>query len=129
MDVDGAWKPARKDTTILTTKRSVAETMNRLCSGDHEHCRLEGYMKGHGTHRTSFMEEYQPAFASTPGTSLACSEKPQLWEGSFAVREQSQYLGKIVDLHAECLKAERFDGHANCCSHLRQSSSSGVDFP
>ena len=101
MDVDGAWKPARKDTTILTTKRSIAETMNRLCSGDHEHCRLEGYMKGHGTHRTSFMEEYQPAFASTLATSLACSEKPQLWEGSFAVREQSQYLGKIVDLHAE----------------------------
>ena len=69
-------KAAKKDTTILTSKRIVAETMNKLCPGDHEHCRLEGYMKGFGAHRTSFMEDYQPAFCSTLATALASFEKP-----------------------------------------------------
>ena len=101
MDVTGTWKPAKKDTTILTTKRAVAESMSRLCPGDHEHCRLEGHMKGHGTHRTSFMEDYQPAFAATLATALASSERPQTWEDSYVVREHTKYLGKIVDLHAE----------------------------
>ena len=54
MDTDRQWKAAKKDTTIMTSKRIVAETMNKLCAGDHEHCRLEGYMKGFGTHRTAF---------------------------------------------------------------------------
>lgn len=47
------------------------------------------------------MEDYEPAFCSTLATALACSEKPQLWEGTFAVREHSQYMGKSVDLHRE----------------------------
>ena len=101
MDITGTWKPAKKDTTILTTERAVAESMSRLCPGDHEHCRLEGHMKGHGTHRTSFMEDYQPAFAATLATALASSERPQTWEDSYVVREHTKYLGKIVDLHAE----------------------------
>eukprot|EP00913_Durusdinium_trenchii_P016066 g15100.t1 len=100
MDTDRQCKAAKKDTTILTSKRIVAETMNKLCTGDHEHCRLEGYMKGFGTHRTAFMEDYQPAFCSTLATALASSERPQLWENAFAVREHTQYLGKIVALHA-----------------------------
>ena len=107
MDVDEVWTPAKKDTTILTTKRSVAETMSRLCPGDHEHCRLEGYMKGHGVHRTSFVEEYQPAFSSTLAKALACAEKPQIW-GRLAL-----CLGKIVDLHAE--------GIAKCLSSCTEA--------
>ena len=45
-DTDETWKPVKKDTTILTSKQAVAQVMNRLCDGSHDHCRLEGYLSG-----------------------------------------------------------------------------------
>ena len=99
-DTDGVWRPAKKDTTIRTTKRAVAESMNLLCDHSHEHCRLEGHIPGIGK-RTSYMEDYQPAFAAVLGTAISACERPQAWDGAFAVQEMQSYLGKLVDLHAE----------------------------
>ena len=99
-DIDGVWRPAKKDTTIRTTKRAVTESMNLLCDHSHEHCRLEGHIPGIGK-RTSYMEDYQPAFAAVLGTAISAYERPQAQDGAFAVQEMQSYLGKLVDLHAE----------------------------
>ena len=100
-DTDDIWKPVKKDTTIQTSKQAVAQVMNRLCDGSHEHCRLEGSMPGFHTHRTSFMENYQPGLASSLATAMATPEKPHSWDHGFAVQEIQQYVGKIIDLHVE----------------------------
>ena len=42
LDEDGVWRPVRKDTTLLTTKRAVQDAMSLTCQKDHQHCHLEG---------------------------------------------------------------------------------------
>ena len=100
-DNDGLWRPVRKDTTILTSKTAVAQAMNLLCPGDHQHCRLEGHMKGFRTLKTSFMEDYQPAMAATLAAALATPETPHPWDFGFAVQEIKEHAGKMIDLHVE----------------------------
>eukprot|EP00435_Cladocopium_sp_Y103_P026681 s2681_g6.t1 len=100
-DDNGAWLPVRKDTTILTSKAAVAQAMNLLCPGDHQHCRLEGHMRGFKTLKTTFMEDYQPAMAATLAAALATPETPHPWDFGFAVQEIKEHVGKMIDLHVE----------------------------
>ena len=97
-DVDGIWKPAKKDTTILTTKNAVAAAMNLFCSRDHEHCQLEGYLKGWGQCRTTFMENYQPSMAAILAAAIASPEPPKNWELAMVSQEARQQQGVIVQL-------------------------------
>ena len=101
MTDEGSWMPVRKDTTILTSKAAVAQAMNRLCPGDHQHCRLEGHLKGFNTLKTTFMQDYQPAMAATLAAAIASPEVPHPWDFGFAVQEVKEHVGKMIDLHVE----------------------------
>ena len=61
-DVDMVWRPVKKPTAIQTTKRVLWQEFNKLCDGNHQHCRLEGSSPSTGR-RTQFMENYQPTMA------------------------------------------------------------------
>jgi hypothetical protein len=98
---DEQWLPVRKDTTLLTTKLAVAQAMNRHCPGDHQHCRLEGSLRGFQVHRATYMENYQPAMASTLAAAMATPEAPRNWEHGYAVQKITEHVGKLVELHVE----------------------------
>ena len=98
MDVDGQWKLTRKPTTILTSKRSLAQTMTMRCDGSHEHCRLEGHMSGFGVSRTSYMENYQPSLAAVLAACISSAEEPHFLDGAFAVNEDKTHSGQLVQL-------------------------------
>ena len=101
MDTDGIWKPVMKDTTILSSKQTMAQTMNRLCDHSHEHCQLEGHLTGFlPRSRTSYLEDYQPALATTLATVMMKDEGPCQWSHGYAVAEHQQ-VGKLAQLHAE----------------------------
>ena len=98
---DEQWLPVRKDITLLTTKLAVAQAMHRQCPGDHQHCRLEGSLRGFQVHRTTCMENCQPAMASTLAAAVATPEAPHNWEHGDAVQEITEHVGKLVELHVE----------------------------
>ena len=75
--------------------------MNRHCPGDHQHCRLEGSLRGFQVHRATYMENYQPAMASTLAAAMATPEAPRNWEHGYAVQEITEHVGKLVELHVE----------------------------
>ena len=133
-DDNEQWLPVRKDTTILTSKQAVAQVMNRQCPGDHQHCRLEGSLRGFQAHRTSYMENYQPALASTLAAAMATPEAPHSWEFGFAVQEITEHVGKLVDLHVEgkaaalrvVQKLHRNLGHPSTSSLVELLSSRGA---
>ena len=82
LDTDDVWRPAKKSTSILTTKQ-VQNAMTLQCQGDHQHCNLEGHMPGMGPH-TKYMEDYQPELASTLAAAISLDEPPQQWESGYA---------------------------------------------
>ena len=128
------WLPVRKDTTLLTTKLAVAQAMNRQCPGDHQHCRLEGSLRGFQVHRTTYMENYQPAMASTLAAAMATPEAPHNWEHGYAVQEITEHVGKLVELHVEgksaalrvVQKLHRNLGHPSTASLVELLSSRGA---
>ena len=81
------WLPVRKSTTIMTTKQAMQNALTLTCTGDHQHCALEGSALGLGP-RTKYMEDYQPALASTITSALFGDETPQAWETIHASSEQ-----------------------------------------
>ena len=133
-DDNDVWLPVRKDTTLLTSKQAVAQVMNRVCPGDHEHCRLEGSLRGFQAHRTSYMENYQPALASTLAAAMATPEVPHHWEFGFAVQEITEHVGKLADLQVEgktaalrvVQKLHRNLGHPSTSSLVELLSSRGA---
>ena len=118
------WLPAQKDTIVLTTKQTVANVINRVCPGDHEHCPIEGSLRGFQADRTSHMENYQPALASTLAVAVATPKAPHHWEFGFAVQEITEHVGKQADLQVEgktaalrvVLKLHRNLGHPSTSS-------------
>lgn len=102
LDNDGAWRPVKKDTTILSSKQAMAQVMTRMCGGDHDHCQLEGHMTGFiNRSRTSFLEDYQPSLATMLATVLLKDEGPFQWSYGYAVAEHHQHVGKLAQLHVE----------------------------
>lgn len=100
LDADGIWRPVRKDTTLLTSKRSVQDAMSLCCQKDHQHCHLEGAAPGYGS-RTHYMEEYQPGLAATLAGALCIDEAPIHWETAYAGEEEKQSTGSLIKLKAD----------------------------
>ena len=100
LDTDGIWRPVRKDTTLLTSKRSVQDAMSLCCQKDHQHCHLEGAAPGYGS-RTHYMEEYQPGLAATLAGALCIDEAPIHWETACAAEEEKQTTGSLIKLKAD----------------------------
>ncbi|CAJ1404806.1 unnamed protein product [Effrenium voratum] len=103
-DADGEWLLVKKPTALLTTKMAMATAMCHRCSGDHMHCRLEGYLKDYGISRTAFMEDYQPEMAGHMSAALMVPEpaQPQSW--IFAaddVAEPGGVLQRLFTNHKE----------------------------
>ena len=97
-DADHQWRPVLKPTALRTTKKAMAQAMNRTCDKSHDHCRLEGHMPG-GRLRTKYLEDYQPAMASIIAVNLAAEETPQTWNYGFAGDEASRsHQGRLVQL-------------------------------
>ena len=96
LDDDGHWRPVRKRTSL---QAAVQDAMTLQCQGDHQHCALEGSAPRFGA-RTRYMEEYQPAMASTLAAALSLDEPPQVWEHVFATEEQKEVTSKLVQLRA-----------------------------
>ena len=97
-DVDHQWRPVLKPTALRTTKKAMAQAMNRTCDKSHDHCRLEGHTPG-GRLRTKYLEDYQPAMASIIAVNLAAEETPQTWDHGFAGDEASRsHQGRLVQL-------------------------------
>ena len=42
LDEDQQWRPVKKSTTLLTSKKALQNAMTLICQGDHDHCTLEG---------------------------------------------------------------------------------------
>ena len=84
LDVDGLWRPVQKSTRMLTTKKSVLAALHLKCEHDHQHCPLEGAAPGYGP-RTTYLEDYQPAFAATLAAAIAQPEPAQLWDAAYVV--------------------------------------------
>ena len=102
LDTDGVWKPVQKDTTILSSKQAMAQTMTRLCDHSHEHCQLEGHLTGFlPRSRTSYLEDYQPSLATMLATVLLKDEGPFQWSHGYAVAEHHEQIGKLSQLHME----------------------------
>ena len=99
-DADGIELPVRKPTTFLTTKKLMFDTMCLRCDGSHEHCPLEGSAPGIGR-RTSYLEDYQPAFAAVIASALVVNESPTPWEFAGAVAEDKLISGSLVKLLTE----------------------------
>ena len=94
---DGIELPVRKPTTFLTTNKLMFDTMCLRCNGSHEHCPLEGSAPGIGR-RTSYLEDYQPAFATVIASALVVDESPSPWEFAGAVGEEKLISGTLVKL-------------------------------
>ena len=84
LDFDGLWRPVQKSTRMLTTKKSVLAALHLKCEHDHQHCPLEGAAPGYGP-RTTYLEDYQPAFAATLAAAIAQPEPAQLWDAAYVV--------------------------------------------
>ena len=89
----------KKSTTLLTSKKAVQNAMTLTCQGDHEHWALEGHARGYGP-RTQYLEEYQPAMASTLAA-LSLDEAPQFWEAGYVSTEQKTVTTTLVHLRAD----------------------------
>ena len=87
--------PTKKSATVLTSKKAIQNAMTLTCEGDHDHCALEGNVRGYGP-RTRYMEEYQPALASTLAAAISLDEPPQLWEKGYASTEQREVTPTLV---------------------------------
>ena len=99
-DEDMVWRPVKKSTTFMTTKQAMQNALTLACNGDHDHCALEGSALGLGP-RTKYMENYQPALASTIASALLIDEAPQAWETAHASSEQKLVTGNLVKLRAD----------------------------
>ena len=101
MDVDGQWRPVQKSTRMLTTKKSVLAALHLKCEHDHQHCPLEGAAPGYGP-RTTYLEDYQPAFAATLAAAIAQPEPAQLWDSAFVVdASEKKATGHLLKLQSE----------------------------
>ena len=90
----------KKPTALMTTKMAVHTTLTRRCTGDHDHCHLEGSAPGIGR-RTKYLEEYQPGLAMSLATAIAVPEVIHHWESAMAVPEVKAVTGHLVKLQAE----------------------------
>ena len=100
LDNDNCWRLVKKPTALMTTKMAVHTTLTRRCTGDHDHCHLEGSAPGIGR-RTKYLEEYQPGLAMSLATAIAVPEVIHHWESAMAVPEVKAVTGHLVKLQAE----------------------------
>ena len=100
LDEDSQWRPVKKSTTLLTTKKAMQNAMTLTCRGDHDHCALEGSASGYGP-RTRYLEDYQPALASTLASAILLDEPPQFWEAGYASNEQRTVTSNLVKLRSD----------------------------
>ena len=96
---DGRWLLTKKPTSLQTTKMAVFQAFSRRCSGDHEHCPLEGHAAGYGR-RTKYMESYQPTLATMLASALLQPEAPSICEFVGAVSEEKEQTGVLIKLLA-----------------------------
>jgi len=54
LDDDNCWRLVKKPTALMTTKMAVHTALTRRCTGDHDHCHLEGSAPGIGR-RTKYL--------------------------------------------------------------------------
>lgn len=99
---DLQWKPTKKATKILTSKVALWKQFQKRCSGNHEHCKLEGNGPDVGR-RTKYMENYQSMMATLLATSLMVDELPaQLdWAGVAQAADEMAFAGQLNHLMAK----------------------------
>ena len=95
---EGDWLLVKKPTALQTTKLSVFKEFHQVrCTGDHQHCPLEGSAVGLGR-RTRYLESYQPGLASVLAAALMVDEPPSISDFVGAVGEDRQHVGALIKL-------------------------------
>ena len=88
----------KKPTALQNTKLSVFKEFHQVrCTGDHQHCPLEGSAIGFGR-RTRYLESYQPGLASVLAAALMVDEPPSISDFVGAVGEDRQHVGAHIKL-------------------------------
>ena len=95
---EGDWLLVKKPTALQTTKLAVFKEFHQVrCTGDHQHCPLEGSAAGLGR-RTRYLESYQPGLASVLAAALMIDEPPSISDFAGAVGEDRQHVGALIKL-------------------------------
>ena len=95
---EGDWLLVKKPTALQTTELSVFKEFHQVrCTGDHQHCPLEGSVVGLGR-RTRYLESYQPGLASVFAAALMVDEPPSISDFVGAVGEDRQHVGALIKL-------------------------------
>ena len=88
----------KKPTALQTTKLSVFKEFHQIrCTGDHQHCPLEGSAVGLDR-RTRYLESYQPGLASVLAAALMVDVPPSISDFVGVVGEDCQHMGTFIKL-------------------------------
>ena len=95
MRVTGFWS---RNPLHFRPPSSVFKEFHQVrCTGDHQHCPLEGSAVGLGC-RTRYLESYQPGLASVLAAALMVDEPPSISDFVGAVGEDRQHVGALIKL-------------------------------